>query len=130
MIQENEFGYRTRQILNRGVENLSEPVAVRLQRARQAALNSQRKPAGRLQLAAIGQSLDFHFGPHLRTFVALVAVSIGVVGSHYWSAFQQALENEEIDSALLIDDLPPSAFLDRGFDEWLERDSASESPSE
>jgi hypothetical protein len=66
----------------------------------------------------------------LRTFVALVAVSIGVLGSHYWSAFVQATENEEIDSALLADELPPSAYLDRGFDEWLERDSDSESPSQ
>jgi hypothetical protein len=49
------------------------------------------------------------------------------MGTYYWNAFEQVQENEEIDSALLADELPPSAYLDRGFHAWLERTSDSSS---
>jgi hypothetical protein len=45
------------------------------------------------------------------------------VGTYYWNHFEQAAENEEVDSALLSDDLPPAAYLDKGFQAWLERSS-------
>jgi hypothetical protein len=32
---------------------------------------------------------------------------------------EKAAENEEIDSALLADDLPINAYLDKGFQAWL-----------
>ena len=123
MNQETEFGYKTRQILNQGLNSLDGKVAVRLQEARQAALNKQRVPVRGLRLAGIGHSMELALFPHARSLIAVMALVAGATGTYYWNAFEQAREYEEIDSALLSDELPPSAYLDRGFHAWLERTS-------
>ena len=128
MNQDTEFGYKARQILNRGVDTLDGKLAVRLQEARQKALNVQRVPVRGLRLAAIGQQFELAVFPFARGVLAAMALMIGATGTYYWNAFEQAQEYEEIDSALLADELPPSAYLDRGFHAWLER--ASESVSQ
>ncbi len=127
MKHDTEFGYKTRQILNQGLDSLDEKIATRLHESRQSALAKQRQPVGALRLAGIGYRLDFDFSAHARTLLAIVALSIGATGTYYWNAFEQAQEFEEIDSALLADELPPSAYLDKGFHAWLERGSDSSS---
>jgi hypothetical protein len=127
MNEDTEFGYKARQVLNQGVDSLAGNVAVRLHRARQMALNSQRVPVQGLRLAGIGQGVERAVFSNARTLVALIALTVGVMGTYYWNAFQLAQEYEEIDSALLADELPPSAYLDRGFHVWLERVSDSSS---
>lgn len=128
MNEDAEFGYKTRQILNQGIESLDRKVAGRLHEARQVALNTQRVSVRGLRLAGIGQSMELAFFASARSLLAVIALSIGVMGTYYWNAFEQTQEFEEIDSALLADELPPSAYLDRGFHVWLER--ASDSPSQ
>ena len=128
MNQETEFGYKARQILNQGLENLDSKISLHLQQARQSALDRQRLPVRRLRLAGMGYDFDLiNFASHARTLLAVLALTIGATGTYYWNAYAQAQEFEEIDSALLADDLPPSAYLDRGFHAWLERGSDSDS---
>lgn len=127
MKHDKEFGYKTRQILNEGLDNLDDKIARRLHESRQYALAKQRQSVGVLRLAGLGHGLDFDFAAHARTLLAIVALSIGATGTYYWNAFEQAQEFEEIDSALLADELPPSAYLDKGFHAWLERGSDSSS---
>ena len=127
MKQEKEFGSKTRQILNEGLENLDHKIARRLHESRQSALAKQRPSVGVLRLAGLGHGFDFEFAAHARTLLAIVALSIGATGTYYWNAFEQAQEFEEIDSALLADELSPSAYLDKGFHAWLERGSDSSS---
>jgi hypothetical protein len=127
MNEDTEFGYKTRQLLNQGLDNLDRKVAGRIHEARQTALSRQRTSVGGLRLAGIGAGMDFAFFPQARKLVAVVALTIGATGTYYWNAFEQAQEYEEIDSALLVDELPPSAYLDRGFHAWLERASDSSS---
>lgn len=126
-MNEVEFGYKVRQILNEGVDVLDKDVVVRLQQARQAALNGQKLSVGGMRLAGIGHIMEFAFFSNARTLLAVIALTVGAVGTYYWNAFQQAQEYEEIDSALLADELPPSAYLDRGFHAWLELASESSS---
>lgn len=128
MNQEAEFSYKARQVLNKGVDSLDRKVAVRLQEARQKALNMQRGPVRGLRIAGIGHSLELVVFPYARSLLAVMALVIGATGTYYWNAFEQAREYEEIDSALLADELPPSAYLDRGFHAWLEH--AADSPSQ
>ncbi len=128
MKQDTEFGYKTRQVLNEGLDGIDSNVTLRLHQARQAALGVQRQSVGVLHLAGFGHGIDFGMGRHFRTILAVCALSIGATGTYYWNAYTQAQEFEEIDSALLADELPPSAYLDRGFHAWLER--GSDSPSE
>jgi len=127
MKEDTEFGYKARQILNQGVDTLDRKVAVRLHQARQAALNFQRVPVSGLRMAGIGHTVEFALFSNARNLVAVMALTIGAMGTYYWNAFEQAQEYEEIDSALLADELPPSAYLDRGFHAWLERASDSSS---
>ena len=127
MNQDTEFGYKTRQILNKGVDTLERKIEVRLQEARQNALNRQRVSVRGLRLAGIGRSVELAVVPDARSLIAAMALVIGATGTYYWNAYEQAQEYEEIDSALLADELPPSAYLDRGFHAWLERASDSSS---
>jgi hypothetical protein len=127
MNEETRFGYRARQILNQGLDGLDVKVTGRLHQARQLALNCQRVPVKGLRLAGIGHSVEFAFFSHARSLLAVMALTIGATGTYYWNAYEQAQEYEEIDSALLSDELPPSAYLDRGFHAWLERASDSSS---
>lgn len=125
MNEETEFGYKIRQALNQGLDSFDKNLAGRLHLARQKALNCQKEPIGGLRLAGFGESVEHAFFSHARTLLAVMALTIGATGTYYWNAFQQAQEFEEIDSALLADELPPSAYLDRGFHAWLERASDS-----
>jgi hypothetical protein len=127
MNEDAEFGYKARQILNQGVDNLDQRVAGRLQDLRQTALGCQKVQVAGLHLAGSGRSLDFSLFANARNLVAIVALLAGAAGTYYWNAFELAQEYEEIDSALLADELPPSAYLDRGFQAWLERASDSSS---
>jgi len=127
MNEDTEFGYKARQILNQGLDTLDREVAGRLHQARQAALNGQRVPVRGLRLAGIGNTVEVAFFANARNLIAVMALTIGAMGTYYWNAFEQTQEYEEIDSALLADELPPSAYLDRGFHAWLERASDSSS---
>ena len=127
MNDDNEFGYKARQILNQGLDVLDREVAGRLHQARQVALNSQRMPVRGLRLAGIGHNVELAFFSNARNLLAVMALTLGATGTYYWNAFEQVQEYEEIDSALLVDELPPSAYLDRGFHAWLERASDSSS---
>lgn len=127
MNEETEFGYKARQILNQGVDTLDRDIAVRLHDARQNALNCQQVSVGGLRMAEIGRVADSAFLANVRSLVAAMALIVGATGTYYWNAFEQAQEYEEIDSALLADELPPSAYLDRGFQAWLEHASDSSS---
>jgi hypothetical protein len=128
MNEEIRKAYRIRQILNQGTEALDEKTADRLFEARQKALVGQRTAAvGMLRLAGLGHLSTEMFSHRARTVLAVMALSIGAAGAYYWNNFLQADENEEVDSALLADDLPVNAYLDQGFHAWLER-SAPSSP--
>lgn len=127
MKQDTEFGYKTRQALNEGLDRIDDKIAARLYQARQSALGVQRQPVGILRLAGVDLGIDFGVGRNLRAMLAICALTIGATGTYYWNAFNQAQEYEEIDSALLADELPPSAYLDKGFHVWLERGSDSSS---
>lgn len=125
MNQETEFGYKLRQVLNHGTENFDRDIAKRLHAARQEALAHQHVAVRGLQLAGISHIFADVVLGHSRAILAALALFAGASGSYLWHQFEQAAENEEVDSALLSDDLPPAAYLDHGFRAWLERSSHS-----
>jgi len=127
MNQETEFGYKARQVLNQGLDTLDGKVTARLHQARQEALSVERLTVSRLQTAGVGHMVELAFFANARNLVAVMALTVGAMGTYYWNAFEQTQEYEEIDSALLADELPPSAYLDRGFHAWLEHASDSSS---
>ena len=122
---EQQFAYKVRQILNQGTADLDPGTRARLQAARQQALARQKSPIVGLSLAGVGHFANEVLLPQARTLVALITLAVGVIGTYYWNSFQQAAENEEIDSALLSDELPINAYLDHGFSAWLEHSTPS-----
>ena len=118
---EQQFAYKVRHLLEHSTDNLDSATLNKLKAARQNALSHQKQAAAaNLGLAGVGHIVHDVLLPQARTMAALLALAIGVMGTYYWNNFQQAAENEEIDSALLADDLPINAYLDHGFHAWLE----------
>lgn len=123
--EELKIAQKVRQVLNQGTQALDKDIAARLYEARQSALARQKVRVGGLALAGLGHFASQRLPAFGRTAVAACALLMGVVFSYYWNHFEQAAVNEEVDSALLSDDLPPAAYLDKGFQAWLDRSQQS-----
>ena len=122
-MNEQDFQHRIRQHLNVSARNVSPPVADRLLQARQRALSRQKQTVRKLSLAGLGQTLSEHILPHGRTTLAMILVILLALGSGLLGEWQHVADLEEVDSALLADDLPIDAYLDRGFDAWVQNNS-------
>ncbi|MGE5467498.1 MAG: DUF3619 family protein [Ignavibacteria bacterium] len=120
-----KFVRKVSQILDEGSDKLDRKIAIRLQESRQKALSHHRVAVGGLRFAGLGHMGTFGFPTFARTLVAAFALMAGVIFTYYWNSFEQAAENAEVDSALLSDELPPAAYLDKGFQAWLEHSSPS-----
>jgi hypothetical protein len=124
-MNEKLFGYKIKHALNQGLAE-DAGISARLAEARALALSTQRKPqvsawsllAGNISLEGRGA---FQFaGRYVLPFAVLV---LGLIAVNLWQQHQQAIEIEEIDTAVLTGDLPIDAYLDKGFDAWLKRSS-------
>ncbi|MEY8689755.1 MAG: DUF3619 family protein [Leptothrix sp. (in: b-proteobacteria)] len=135
---EARFGLRATALLTHRADSLPRDVTERLRVARQqavaiaarqlaAAPELARSPA-RLGLAFAlpsgrghgderqGASWWTWFGSALPVLVLLV----GLLGIDHWQQLEQIATAADIDVALLGDDLPPAAFTDPGFAEFLQ----------
>lgn len=121
--EDSMFERKIRKVLDRGMDDLAPEVLGRLHAARQKALERQKVAIGGLQFAS--HFATFGLPAYARTLVAAFALLTGVILTYYWNSMEQAAENAEVDSALLSDELPPAAYLDKGFQTWLERSSPS-----
>jgi hypothetical protein len=127
-IDERQLAYKLRQLLTQGTDALDAATLERLHVVRQRApAKANVAVAGRLQLAGVGHFLSDAVLQHGRMFALITTLVAGAALASYWNNFVQADDNEEVDSALLADDLPINAYLDPGFHAWLER-NAPQSP--
>ena len=62
---------------------------------------------------------DFGLWSRITSALPLIALMIGLVGIHLFHNERRANELAEIDAALLSDDLPPAAYTDPGFVQFL-----------
>lgn len=131
-MNEERYAYRIRQALNHGLKDISPAAERRLEAARHLALSRQKQAAPELAVSAQGRQAALrmsgdhgsgHHHPLLRQALAVLALLLGMWISFYWHSVQYVSDLEEVDSALLADDLPPEAFLDNDFFEWLKDDS-------
>ncbi len=125
-MNEQHFGYKVRQHLNRGLHDLRPDTLDRLAAARAIALNHQKHAVTSPVLAAVGNlfSIDA-FGSRLSQVLVGLALLLCASYSTYWVADQHVKELGDIDSAILSDELPIGAFTDKGFAAWL-RSTSSE----
>lgn len=115
--EEHHTAFAIRQHLNEAAGRLPADTSERLRAARERALARQRKPAGGLAGAAGG---IFGFG-WLGQLAPLVVLVGGLLGIAQWHQSQQVAEIADIDMQMLVDELPPNAYLDKGFGAWLAR---------
>lgn len=129
MRHEEHFARQVCRSLEQGTHDLNPAIAERLRAARERALAHRIAAAPSIATFGAGSAVMQLGGDErrhpVRTLLAILALLLGVVVAYYWNAFEQASENEEVDSALLADDLPPNAYLDRGFQAWLEKHSSA-----
>lgn len=118
---EERYASRIRQALNRSAQDLPPTAARRLEAARHLALSRQKQAVPALAAATAGRGplLGGPAAPMMKQGLAILALLTGMYLAFYWQGQEYISELEEVDSALLSDDLPPEAFLDQDFSAWL-----------
>jgi len=129
--QADEFGRAVAARLSAGTDALPYEVRERLRAARVRALEARKKPVVAPAIVANGgRSAALSLGegegrPGLFTRIAsvlpLVVLAAGLVAIHVIQTDRRASELAEVDAALLTDDLPPSAYADPGFVQFLKQ---------
>lgn len=121
MTSEQDTAKKIVDILNYGTTDLDRQTADKLIAARReataAVLAQQSQPA----LAGLGHSIQEYFHDHHGWMPAAIVASAALL---VFIALQQNYsEPVEADALLLASDLPPEAYVDKGFDAWLENTS-------
>ena len=120
------FAYKVRHALNEHAEHLPASTADRLASARKAAL-ARKKPDAPARLAQrqlagnVGSLFSFFTLGRLAVIVPLMALVVGLAGIYEVEEQQRIAELAELDAAVLSDELPLTAYLDTGFNAYLEK---------
>lgn len=129
---EERFGRQVAARLSAGNIELSHEVSERLRAARVQAV-ARRKVEPRIRTTPVALSrggaatLGGGWWTRIGSVIPLVALVAGLVAISVMQEDNRADELAAIDSALLTDDLPPAAYTDPGFAQFLKTsDSTSE----
>jgi len=126
----DQFGRAVAMRLSSGSAELPYEVRERLRAARVRALEARKKPAfapvvvGRGGSAAL--ALERAWLHRLGSVLPLLALAAGLVLIHTIQTDDRASELAEVDTALLTDDLPPAAYADPGFVQFLKQSGRGE----
>ncbi|MCC2677201.1 MAG: hypothetical protein K0R58_4148 [Ramlibacter sp.] len=131
--QADQFGRAVALRLSEGAEAMPYETGERLRAARMRALAARKKPAtapvvvGRGAAATLALGGDepswFH---RIASVLPLIALAAGLVLIHSVQTDRRASELAEVDAALLTDDLPPAAYADPGFVQFLKSSGRTE----
>ena len=125
-----EFAYKVRRALNESAENIPNSALERLASARKIALSKKKQAAPvavRSFSGALAGNSGFSFqGPSsligkLGIAFPLLVLVIGLFGIYEYEQQQRITDLAEIDVAVLVDELPPDAYLDTGFRAFLNK---------
>lgn len=107
--------------LNRSAQDLPPTASRRLAAAREFALARQKRSSP--EFVASSSFRGATAGPvsALKQGLLILALLFGAGIAFYWQGQDYIARTEEIDIALLADDLPPAAFLDQDFSAWIEK---------
>lgn len=128
----NEYGQEDRELARRvalrlsaGARDVDDRIAQRLRLAREAALAAHRPAPASRWLARVRIGIEGLVAPALRPAALAVALLALVLAGDHWAMLSRVDSLQDVDMALLIDDLPIDAYLDTDFREWLREDSRS-----
>jgi hypothetical protein len=120
----DQFGRAVAKRLSAGTDEMPYEVRERLRAARVRALESRRKPAAAPVVVGRGASATLALGERtwlnrIASILPLLVLAGGLVLIHTFQSDRRASELAEVDAALLTDDLPPAAYADPGFVQFL-----------
>ena len=119
------LAYKVRRALDENLEALPAATVDRLAAARAQALARKKAdaPATRREHKR-WFDVDFHFSGaglgRLGVAIPLLALVVGLGGLYQYEQQQRIAELAELDAAVLADELPLTAYLDHGFNAYLE----------
>ncbi len=120
------LAYKIRHALNENLDALPASTTDRLAAARARAL-SRKKPDATRQVQAAPRPLfdlkGLFTGPALARFAVaapMLALVIGMGGVYQYEQQQRLAALAEVDAAVLADELPLTAYLDQGFNAYVE----------
>lgn len=125
-----EFAYKVRRALNESVENIPEVTIARLSNARKIALSRKKQESTVAVFSPKGilaGNTGFSFqGPNswfgkLGVALPMLVLIVGLFGIYEYEQKQRINDLAEIDAAVLVDELPPDAYLDTGFSAYLNK---------
>ena len=128
---EEQFGRRVAARLSAGTLELPHEVSERLRAAREQAL-ARRKLAPVLGTAPAvvpnggTAALGGGWWTRIASVIPLIALVAGLVVITKLQEDSRTNELAEVDAALLTDDLPPAAYTDPGFAQFLKAESAEQ----
>lgn len=126
--EELNFAYKVRHALNENLDSLPPAALERLSAARKTAISRKKSQSPLLVWAsqtvvagAVGSMFKDRITWISRMGVAvpLLVLAAGLVGIYEFEQQQHIDETAEIDAAVLSDELPLTAYLDRGFNVYL-----------
>lgn len=127
---QDAFGRRVAQRLSSGSANLPYDISERLRAARvQAVAQRKTETMGLRRASAVSASggtatlnlgdEGLNFWSRIGSVLPLVALVAGLMLIHTFENDRRASEVAEVDAALLTDELPPAAYADPGFVQYL-----------
>jgi hypothetical protein len=127
-VLQDRYGLKIAARLSGGAEDLPHDISERLRVARGQAVAKRKvgKPVGATAVLSAGGSAVLGAGDeHLSwwgrivSVLPLLALAIGLVTINAVQNEKSARELAAIDAALLVDDLPPAAYADPGFAQFI-----------
>lgn len=133
--QQERFGRAVAARLSAGSHDLPHDIAERLRAGRMQAL-ARRKvvqvrtaPASAVAGMTGGAALlgggDGGWWTRVASVLPLVALVAGLVTISVWQEEDRTAEVADVDAALLTDELPPAAYTDPGFAQFLKREASA-----
>lgn len=123
-MNEQAFARRVTAHLSAAARDVDGDIAARLRQARERAIAAHRPARGIAGMFA-GGILHRLVPPMIRPAAMAVAILAVVMAGDYWMTWSRVSTLQDVDTALLIDDLPIDAYLDADFKAWLQQDSQS-----
>ena len=135
---QNRFGLRVAARLSAGTEGLPHDIGERLRVAREQAVSRRKQPAAVLrQRAAMAASRNGNtatlsvgddglgFWGRLTSAALVLVMAAGLIAINVIQDDDRTMEVADLDAALLTDDLPPEAYADPGFLQYLKTGAQS-----
>jgi hypothetical protein len=134
---QDRFGLRVAARLSAGAEQLPHDIEQRLRVARQQALARRKTVLAAARTRTAGEMLrnnnsailgfgddGLGFWGRMASAALVVALAVGLVTTNVVQSDNRTVEVADLDAALLTDDLPPQAYSDPGFMQYLRASAA------